>query len=91
MKIGLVEKLVHDFATSWRNIIEKISSNVLNYFSNFKNGSEILKQSLTQLALYYSRFEDTVKKHFKNASFRKDVVPISTLRFEIQKHLSHSF
>jgi len=80
-----VERLVKEFASSWRKVIEKISADVMQYFSNFKNGSEILKQTLTQLALYYSRFEDMIKKNFKNSAFRKDLVPISTLRFEIQK------
>lgn len=87
----VVEKIAHDFTTNWRGVIDKINSDVLKYFSNFKNGSEILKQALNQLATYYSKFEDAVKKHFKNATFRKDVVTISTIRYEMQKHLSHSF
>lgn len=80
-----------DFAATWKSVMEHIRNDVMNYFSNFKNGSEILKQVLTQLALYYSRLEEIVKKHFKTASFRKDIVAISTLRFEIQKYLSHTF
>jgi hypothetical protein len=80
-----VEKIVKEFAANWTAVIEKISGDVLSYFSNFRNGSDILKQALTQLALYYSRFEDIIKKNYKNAPFRKDIIPLSTLRFEIQK------
>jgi hypothetical protein len=29
----------------------------MKYFSNFHNGMEILKQVLTQLLLYYTRFQ----------------------------------
>jgi hypothetical protein len=86
-----VERLSKEFNANWKSVIEQIRTDVMNYFSNFKNGSEILKQVLTQLALYYSRFEEIVKKWFKTTPWRKDVLAISTLRFEIQKHLTHSF
>ncbi|KAL9183799.1 hypothetical protein ACHAXT_004655 [Thalassiosira profunda] len=58
----VVESLVHEFASNWKSGIEQINRNVLSYFSNFRNGMEILKQVLTQLLLYYTRFQDVIRK-----------------------------
>ena len=56
-------------------------------FANFKNGMEILKQVLTQLLLYYSRFTDNiVKKCFRNPPWAKDIVAINTIMYEIKKY-----
>lgn len=63
----------------------------MKYFSNFKNGFEILKQTLTQFTMYYSRFEEFVKSQFKTANFRKDLISVSTVRYEIQTYLEKSF
>lgn len=39
-----VEGLVREFAASWKSGIEAINQDVLSFFSNFRNGMEILKQ-----------------------------------------------
>ena len=57
----LVEGLVRDFSVNWRSGIQQINDNVLAYFANFRNGMEILKQVLTQLLLYYTRFQEIIK------------------------------
>merc|ERR1711865_505193 len=62
VNIQVVESLVREFASNWRSGMEAINRNVLSYFSNFRNGMEILKQSLTQLLLYYTRFQDVIRK-----------------------------
>lgn len=41
-----VEGLVREFAASWKSGIEAINQDVLSFFSNFRNGMEILKQVL---------------------------------------------
>ena len=56
------EGLVRDFASSWKGGIEAIYESVMACFSNFRNGMEILKQVLTQLLLYYTRFQDIIRK-----------------------------
>merc|ERR1740139_386108 len=83
-----VESLVRDFATSWKKTIEQINKNVLSYFSNFRNGMEILKQVLTQLLLYYTRFQDIIRKVWRSKppAFCKDLVSTSTILIEIKKH-----
>eukprot|EP00611_Tribonema_gayanum_P019451 TRINITY_DN336_c0_g1_i1.p1 TRINITY_DN336_c0_g1~~TRINITY_DN336_c0_g1_i1.p1 ORF type:complete len:749 (+),score=271.71 TRINITY_DN336_c0_g1_i1:64-2247(+) len=54
---ALVEGLVRDFAATWKSALEAINQDVLASFSNFRNGMEILKQVLTQLLLFYTRFQ----------------------------------
>lgn len=83
-----VEHLVLDFASSWRNSIEAIYQNVLEYFSNFRNGMEILKQVLTQLLLYYTRFQDIIRKVWgrRQPPFSKDIVSTATILVEIKKY-----
>lgn len=60
---------------------------VLKHFSNFQNAAEILKQVLTQLLLYYTRFQDIIKAAFKPPpAFFKQLVPITTIFYEISKY-----
>mmetsp|Transcript_496 Transcript_496/g.926 ORF Transcript_496/g.926 Transcript_496/m.926 type:complete len:786 (+) Transcript_496:65-2422(+) len=84
----VVESLVREFASNWKSGIEQINRNVLSYFSNFRNGMEILKQVLTQLLLYYTRFQDVIRKVWrgKPPSFCKDLVSTSVILSEIKKH-----
>ena len=85
---AVVEGLVRDFAHSWKSGIEAIYQNVLEYFSNFRNGMEILKQVLTQLLLYYTRFQDLIRKAWgrRQPSFAKDLVSTATILVEIKKY-----
>lgn len=84
----VVENLVHEFASNWKLGIEQINRNVLSYFSNFRSGMEILKQVLTQLLLYYTRFQEVVRKVWrgKPPSFCKDLVSTAVILAEIKKH-----
>ena len=84
----VVETLLRDFATSWKSDIEQINRNVLSYFSNFRNGMEILKQVLTQLLLYYTRFQDIIRKIWRNKPppFCKDLVSTAIILAEIKKY-----
>jgi len=78
--------LVRKFAGSWQTGIDKINGSVMKYFSNFKNGMEILKHVLTQLLLYYTRFLDILKKLHGPNAFQKDLVAIPTIMHEIKKY-----
>lgn len=87
INVQVVESLVHDFATHWKQGIELINRNVLSYFSNFRNGMEILKQVLTQLLLYYTRFQDIIRKVWRSnpPAFCKDLIGTSVILAEIKK------
>ena len=88
VNIQEVESLVLDFASNWKSNIEQINRNVLSYFSNFRNGMEILKQCLTQLLLYYTRFQDIIRKVWRNKppAFCKDLVSTTVILAEIKKY-----
>lgn len=82
-----VESLVKEFAATWRTGIQQINDEVLSYFANFRNGMEILKQVLTQLLLYYTRFQDIVKKAWNRPpAFMRDIVNTSTILQEIKRY-----
>jgi len=91
-----VEEIVKGFARSWRDGIESINASVMNHF-NIPEDSEIpvmpevatdvLKQVLIQLVLYYQRFQDMIKKAFPSRSaVGKELIPIPTIMFEIKKY-----
>ena len=84
----VVEGLVRDFATNWKQGIEQINRDVLSFFANFRNGMEVLKQSLTQLLLYYTRFQDIIRKVWRSKppAFCKDLVSTSVILAEIKKY-----
>ena len=85
---SVVEGLVREFSSTWKSNIDLINRNVLSYFSNFRNGMEILKQGLTQLLLYYTRFQDIIRKIWrgKPPPFSKDLVSTTLILAEIKKY-----
>ncbi|OQR87003.1 vacuolar protein sorting-associated protein [Achlya hypogyna] len=86
-----VEKIVKDFNAHWKTGIDKMNGNVMKFFSNFRNGMEILKQVLTQLLLYYTRFIEIIKKSWaRPPAFANDVVTTQEILYEIKKY-SRSF
>ncbi|POM72742.1 Vacuolar protein sorting-associated protein, partial [Phytophthora palmivora] len=86
-----IEKIVREFAATWKSGIEKMNGNVMTYFSNFRNGMEILKQVLTQLLLYYTRFVEIVKRSYQRPPpFNAEIVTTQEILYEIKKY-SRSF
>ncbi|XP_076915943.1 vacuolar protein sorting-associated protein 52 A-like isoform X1 [Bidens hawaiensis] len=83
--VAEVEPLVKDFGSRWKAAIELMHSDVITSFSNFLCGMEILKASLTQLLLYYTRLSDCMKKIAGGSALNKDLVPISSIMYEIRK------
>lgn len=84
---GLVEGLVKDFSSTWRSGIQQINDDVITYFANIRSGTEILKQVLTQLLLYYTRFQDIIKKSWsKPMPFTRDLISTATILMEIKKY-----
>ena len=53
-------------------------------FNGGADGIEILKTVLVQLVLYYQRFQDILKRYGRGRI--KDVVPTSTIMFEIRRY-----
>eukprot|EP00949_MAST-11_sp_MAST-11-sp1_P002789 g2789.t1 len=88
---SVVADLVNHFSKSWKAGINNLNQSVMTYFSDSKDGMEILKKVLTQLLLYYIRFQDIIKRSFsRSPSFAKVIVPTQTIIYEIKKY-SRSF
>jgi hypothetical protein len=81
-----LENLAKDFSAYYSKRITQMHSDSLSFFTNFLLGSSIFKQALTQLTLYYSRFEETAKKYFGQPPYPPFLIPLSALRFEFQKY-----
>ncbi|KAJ4791845.1 hypothetical protein LUZ62_043091 [Rhynchospora pubera] len=80
-----VEPLIKDFGLRWKAAIELMHKDVITSFSNFLCGMEILKATLTQLLLYYTRLSDCVKRINGGSALNKDLVSISSILYEIKK------
>jgi len=89
--LGTMEHLLRSFHETWKQGIEGIHRDVVKSFPNLTVGMDVLKQVLTQMLLYYTRFLDLVKEMFPNgAPFAQYILSISTLMNEI-KNFSTNF
>lgn len=84
--IAEVEPLVKDFASRYKAAIELMHYDVITSFSNFLCGMEILRATLAQLLLYYTRLSECVKRINGGSALNKDLVSISSILFEIKKY-----
>ncbi|XP_066389078.1 vacuolar protein sorting-associated protein 52 A-like [Miscanthus floridulus] len=84
--IAEVEPLVKDFASRYKAAIELMHYDVITSFSNFLCGMEILRATLAQLLLYYTRLTECVKRINGGSALNKDLVSISSILFEIKKY-----
>eukprot|EP01134_Creolimax_fragrantissima_P001650 CFRG1650T1 len=84
---GRVEKLVRSFAQDWRRAIDAINADVLQSFTNFKAGTDILQAVLTGLILHYQRFLAIMgKPPFNTLSCRHELINIHHVMVEVKKH-----
>jgi len=91
MDTGTMEHLLRSFHDTWKQGIESIHRDVVKSFPNLQVGMEVLKQVLTQMLLYYTRFLDLVKEAYpRGAPFAQYILSIPTLMNEI-KHFSRNF
>jgi len=89
--LGTMEHLLRSFHDTWKQGIESIHRDVVKSFPNFQVGMDVLKQVLTQMLLYYTRFLDLVKETYPGgAPFAQYILSIPTLMNEI-KNFSRTF
>ncbi|KAG0230387.1 Vacuolar protein sorting-associated protein 52 [Actinomortierella wolfii] len=50
------ERASYNFSNTWRQSLLSINTSVIQHFSSFKNGTQVLHQVLGQLIVYYTRF-----------------------------------
>ncbi|KAI8646533.1 Sac2 family-domain-containing protein [Parasitella parasitica] len=82
-----LERIAAHFSQTWRQSLKSINASVIQYFSNFKNGTTVLHAVLGQLIVYYTKFLDILEKRGGGAS-RIQPVGVQTLMVEIKKFRS---
>ncbi|XP_039256225.1 vacuolar protein sorting-associated protein 52 homolog [Styela clava] len=82
-----VMPLVRSFTKNWKTSIQSINQEVMNSFTNFKNGTSILQAALTQLIQYYHRFQKILSHQaFKSLPTRAEMVNIHHVMVEVKKY-----
>ncbi|EDV27587.1 uncharacterized protein TRIADDRAFT_53433 [Trichoplax adhaerens] len=82
-----IKTLIQSFNAEWKKAIDNIDHDVMQSFTNFKNGTSILQAVLTQLIQYYHRFQKILNQSpFKNLTCRNEIINIHNVMVEIKKH-----
>lgn len=63
--LSTAEQIAKHFARSWRDGIDNINASVMQNFAESGGETEILKQVLIQLVLYYQRFQVSIMERFR--------------------------
>ena len=85
MIIGEVESLGQGFSGSYKAVLENIKTDLLSLFPNLNTVSDIQQLVLAQLVMYYTKFEDILKKCFRGSTQFPDFVPIPTLTYQVTR------
>ncbi|KAI9253595.1 hypothetical protein BY458DRAFT_521646 [Sporodiniella umbellata] len=81
-----LERISSHFTQTWRQSLKMINASVIQYFSNFKNGTSVLHAVLAQLIVYYTKFLDVLEK--RGILVRLHPVGVQTVMVEIKKFRS---
>ncbi|KAI8996877.1 Sac2 family-domain-containing protein [Pilobolus umbonatus] len=81
-----LERACNHFKETWRQSLTAINASVIQYFSNFRNGTIVLHAVLGQLIIYYTQFLDIIEA--QNLS-RIQPVNVQTVMVEIKKFRSN--
>nr|CAG8471267.1 245_t:CDS:10 [Entrophospora candida] len=83
----MYDKISSEFIATWRQSIASINTSVIQYFSNFKNGTVILHTVLGQLIIYYTKFCNALEDGLKNGRVRvrQQPVGVQSVMVEIKK------
>jgi len=84
------ERLVVQFQQTWKQEIGKTQKELFSLFSNLATASEILKNAMTQLLLYYTRFQKIVNAQISSLpsgapSWTRQLVPGAVIMAEIKQ------
>ncbi|CBZ52975.1 hypothetical protein NCLIV_027640 [Neospora caninum Liverpool] len=88
-----LENAVVHFGADWRQRLGEMHAEAVAAFSNFTNGMEILKQTLTQLLLLHTRLHQVVSALYPKPPlppWAKQLLPSSAILSEIRS-LSRTF
>jgi hypothetical protein len=85
---GMFETIAKDFQQRWKPSLDDISSNVMQSFSNFHNGSRVLQGAVTRLLNYYRQFNDLWERKFVNGP--PPPMGLQSLMIELKRWLAKS-
>ena len=79
--------MLSEFGAGWRAGIEQLHQLVMTQFAE-PLSTEMLKQVLAQLLLYYTRMQDLIRKDWAGERVRlgSKIVPTATMLQEIRKY-----
>lgn len=82
-----VTMLIRSFNSGWKKSIDDINQDIMQTFTNFKNGTNILQAALMQLIQYYHRFQKVLSQSpFKQLAVRSELLNIHHLMVEVKKY-----
>ncbi|VDO20049.1 unnamed protein product, partial [Brugia timori] len=82
-----VAKIVRSFCANWKKSIDAINNEIVRSFANFKNGTNILQATFTQIIQYYHRFSKVLSHEvFAENAVLKELVNIHHIMVEIKKY-----
>eukprot|EP00095_Tigriopus_kingsejongensis_P003158 maker-scaffold791_size96783-snap-gene-0.31 protein:Tk03158 transcript:maker-scaffold791_size96783-snap-gene-0.31-mRNA-1 annotation:"vacuolar protein-sorting" len=85
-----VSSILRDFNVRWKKALDSINSEILSSFPNFKNGTTILQQTLTQFVQYYHRFYKIMSHpQFSSHPDRSQLINVHQLMVEVKKFKSN--
>eukprot|EP01027_Heterolobosea_sp_BB2_P017019 GEZU01024145.1.p1 GENE.GEZU01024145.1~~GEZU01024145.1.p1 ORF type:complete len:138 (+),score=32.59 GEZU01024145.1:162-575(+) len=83
---GEIESLTMDFYQNWKEALRLIHHDVTKCIRNPKTAMNLLKRVVTQLVLYYTRFTTVITLCYVNPPFRKYIVTLQEIMYEIRNN-----
>ena len=83
-----MERIVVGFQANWKLEIGKVQKEIFDLFSNLSTASEVLKNAMTQLLLYYTRFQKVVTSRLPPGpvpNWTRQLVPSGVIMAEIKQ------
>lgn len=75
------------FNGKWKSALDELNNEVLNSFPNFKNGTNILQQALTQFVQYYHRFHKIMSMpQLSKCAQQYPLINVHQLIVEVKKY-----
>lgn len=82
-----VMPLVRSFGADWKRSMETVNQEVLQSFTNFKNGTNILQTTFTQFIQYYQRFNKVLAHEaFAECTIKQELVNVHHIMMELKKY-----
>lgn len=86
-QVPKMSKMIAQFNSSWKTALDSLNGEVLNSFPNFKNGTNILQQALTQFVQYYHRFHKILSlPEVSDVAQKNQLINVHQLMVEVKKY-----